>query len=78
MKAAWLALLLLAGAAHAEDGDPAHGRKIVEDRAVSACLLCHSGPFPATRTSTAVASESKATAATSPESAPPTPNSSPR
>ena len=46
MKAAWL-LALLAGAAHAEDGDPARGRKIVGDRAVSACLLCHSGPFPA-------------------------------
>ncbi len=22
------------------------GRRIVEDRALSACLLCHSGPFP--------------------------------
>jgi sulfur-oxidizing protein SoxX len=27
-------------------GDPAHGRQIVEDRQVGACLLCHSGPFP--------------------------------
>jgi sulfur-oxidizing protein SoxX len=27
--------------------DVANGRKIVEDRSVSACLLCHSGPFPA-------------------------------
>lgn len=26
-------------------GDPAHGRAIVEDRQVGACLLCHSGPF---------------------------------
>ena len=22
------------------------GRRIVEDRALSGCLLCHSGPFP--------------------------------
>lgn len=28
-------------------GDPAHGAAIVQDRATSACLLCHSGPFPA-------------------------------
>lgn len=28
-------------------GDPANGRRIVLDRAVSACLLCHTGPFPA-------------------------------
>jgi sulfur-oxidizing protein SoxX len=28
-------------------GDPVRGRQIVADRAVSACLLCHSGPFPA-------------------------------
>ena len=27
--------------------DPIQGRKIVENRAKSACLLCHSGPFPA-------------------------------
>jgi len=38
-------LLLLATSAHA--GDVAAGRRIVEDRALSACLLCHSGPFPA-------------------------------
>ena len=25
--------------------DPVQGRKIVENRAKSACLLCHSGPF---------------------------------
>ncbi len=37
--------MLTAGSAWA--GDAANGRKIVEDRAVSACLLCHSGPFPA-------------------------------
>ncbi len=29
-----------------QQGDPARGRTIVGDRAVSACLLCHSGPFP--------------------------------
>ena len=28
-------------------GDPARGREIVENRALSACLLCHAGPFPA-------------------------------
>jgi L-cysteine S-thiosulfotransferase len=27
-------------------GDPARGREIVINRQVSACLLCHSGPFP--------------------------------
>jgi sulfur-oxidizing protein SoxX len=31
----------------AQPGDPARGRQIVEDRQLSACLLCHSGPFPA-------------------------------
>ena len=30
----------------AQQGDPARGRLIVENRQVSACLLCHSGPFP--------------------------------
>jgi sulfur-oxidizing protein SoxX len=44
VKAAVLALLI-ATPAHA--GDVANGRKIVEDRTLSACLLCHSGPFPA-------------------------------
>ena len=44
MKAALLAMLLVTSARAA---DVANGRKIVEDRAVSACLLCHSGPFPA-------------------------------
>lgn len=44
MKAALLALLL-AGSARA--ADVASGREIVADRALSACLLCHSGPFPA-------------------------------
>jgi L-cysteine S-thiosulfotransferase len=29
-----------------QPGDPARGRQIVENRAVSACLLCHAGPFP--------------------------------
>ena len=28
-------------------GDPVRGRQIVENRELSACLLCHSGPFPA-------------------------------
>jgi sulfur-oxidizing protein SoxX len=31
----------------ARPGDPARGGRIVEDRQLSACLLCHSGPFPA-------------------------------
>jgi sulfur-oxidizing protein SoxX len=30
-----------------DPGDPARGRSIVENRALSACLLCHAGPFPA-------------------------------
>ena len=30
-----------------QPGDPATGRQIVENRALSACALCHSGPFPA-------------------------------
>jgi len=30
-------------------GDPARGRKIVADRNVGLCLLCHSGPFPEDR-----------------------------
>jgi sulfur-oxidizing protein SoxX len=30
-------------------GDPARGRAIVLDRHLSACLLCHSGPFPEER-----------------------------
>jgi sulfur-oxidizing protein SoxX len=38
-------LVLLAGTP-VWAGDAANGRKIVEDRASSACLLCHSGPFP--------------------------------
>ena len=44
MKAALLAVLI-AGSAQA--GDAVNGRRIVEDRTVSACLLCHAGPFPA-------------------------------
>ena len=31
----------------AQPGDPARGQQIVENRQLSACLLCHSGPFPA-------------------------------
>jgi sulfur-oxidizing protein SoxX len=34
-------------AGHAQAGDVENGRKIVEDRTLSACLLCHAGPFPA-------------------------------
>ena len=44
MKRALLAMLI-AGSAQAADAD--NGRKILENRALSACLLCHSGPFPA-------------------------------
>jgi L-cysteine S-thiosulfotransferase len=47
-------LLAAAGPADAIDtpltgqpGDPARGRQIVENRQLSACLLCHAGPFPA-------------------------------
>ena len=42
MLAAALTLAPLAGA-----GDPARGAAIIQDRATSACLLCHAGPFPA-------------------------------
>jgi sulfur-oxidizing protein SoxX len=31
----------------AQPGDPGRGRQIVENRSLSACLLCHAGPFPA-------------------------------
>ncbi len=54
-----LVWLLLVGSASASDaipssltgaaGDPASGRKIVLDRHVGLCLLCHSGPFPEER-----------------------------
>lgn len=44
MKAALLAILI-AGSAQAADA--VNGAKIIENRALSACLLCHSGPFPA-------------------------------
>lgn len=30
-------------------GDPARGRRIVADRQVGTCLLCHAGPFPEER-----------------------------
>lgn len=30
-------------------GDPARGRKIVTNRQLGLCLLCHSGPFPEER-----------------------------
>jgi sulfur-oxidizing protein SoxX len=30
-------------------GDPMRGRKIVADRQVGLCLLCHNGPFPEER-----------------------------
>jgi L-cysteine S-thiosulfotransferase len=52
----WLSLV---GSASASDaipsslsgaaGNPAAGRKIVLDRHVGLCLLCHSGPFPEER-----------------------------
>jgi sulfur-oxidizing protein SoxX len=57
----WAAVLALlaATAASASDslpssltgaaGDPAAGKKIVLDRHVGLCLLCHSGPFPEER-----------------------------
>lgn len=57
----WVAVLslLAAGSAAADDalpssltgttGDPVSGRKIVLDRQVGLCLLCHSGPFPEER-----------------------------
>ena len=32
-----------------QPGDPVRGRQIVENRQLSACLLCHSGPFPEER-----------------------------
>ena len=44
MRAVLLAALI---AGQAQAADVANGRRIVEDRATSACLLCHSGPFPA-------------------------------
>ena len=53
------AIWLFAGSAVASDtlptpltgapGDPAAGKKIVTDRQVGLCLLCHSGPFPEER-----------------------------
>jgi len=57
---AWAAALsLLASTAAADDaipssltgaaGDPARGRKVVLDRHVALCLLCHRGPFPEER-----------------------------
>ena len=59
MRVLAAALALLANAALADDalpssltgaaGDPALGRKIVLDRHVGLCLLCHSGPFPEER-----------------------------
>lgn len=46
-----LAIGAASGAEHAPltatPGDPEAGRRIVADRALSACLLCHAGPFPA-------------------------------
>jgi sulfur-oxidizing protein SoxX len=30
----------------AQPGDPARGQRIVENHQLSACLLCHAGPFP--------------------------------
>ena len=44
MKAALLAMLI---AGPVQAADVVNGWKIIENRALSACLLCHSGPFPA-------------------------------
>jgi sulfur-oxidizing protein SoxX len=44
VKAALLAILI---ADTAQAADAVNGAKIIENRALSACLLCHSGPFPA-------------------------------
>jgi sulfur-oxidizing protein SoxX len=48
-----MACFLAAGSADAIDtpltdqpGDPNRGRQIVENRSLSACTLCHAGPFP--------------------------------
>ena len=41
-----LASLSLAALVTMGAGDAANGRKIAMNRQVSACLLCHSGPFP--------------------------------
>ena len=45
MKRLAAALLLLTAPAHA--GDAERGRALVLDRATTACLLCHPGPFGA-------------------------------
>ncbi len=39
-----IAAALLIGPAQAQD--ISNGREIVENRGLSACLLCHAGPFP--------------------------------
>ena len=56
-----LAFVIVAGTAHAGDGDalpasltgakgdPARGRSIVVNRQTGLCLLCHSGPFQEAR-----------------------------
>ena len=59
MKGWVFALSVFASSAAASDslpssltgaaGDPAAGKKIVLDRHVGLCLLCHSGPFPEER-----------------------------
>lgn len=43
--AALLLMLCGAGPLTSQPGDPLRGRAIVENRALSACLLCHAGPF---------------------------------
>ena len=58
MKGLAAALFVFLGSAAASDtlppltaaaGDPERGRRIVLDRHVGLCLLCHSGPFPEER-----------------------------
>jgi sulfur-oxidizing protein SoxX len=40
------ALAATGAAAPSDAADPARGRKIVVDRHLGMCLMCHSGPFP--------------------------------
>lgn len=44
-------------------GDPASGRKIILNRHVGLCLLCHSGPFPEERFQGTIGPDLKGTGA---------------